>query len=102
MTIPPFESGFMLAALLFVLGLVGVLIRRDILFVLLSIEIMLNACALAFVVAGRRAGQSDGQVMVLFVITVAAAEVAVGLGLALRMWRTFHTLDIRAITRMRG
>jgi NADH-quinone oxidoreductase subunit K len=102
MTAPPFESGFMLAALLFVLGLVGVLIRRDILFVLLSIEIMLNACALAFVVAGRQAGQPDGQVMVLFVITVAAAEVAVGLGLALRMWRTFHTLDTRAIMRMKG
>jgi NADH-quinone oxidoreductase subunit K len=98
----PFEAGLILAGLLFVLGLTGVLIRRNILFILLSIEIMLNACSLAFVVAGRRVHQPDGQVMVVFIITLAAAEVAVGLGLALHMWRTFGTLDTHAVTRMRG
>ena len=76
----PVESGLICAAILFVLGLVGILVRRNILFILLSIEIMLNAAGLAFIVAGSKWNQPDGQVMYFFILTMAAAEVAVGLG----------------------
>ena len=76
----PMEHGLVLAAVLFGLGLTGVLVRRNIIFVLLSLEIMLNAAALAFVVAGAHWGQPDGQVMFFFILAMAAAEVAVGTG----------------------
>jgi NADH-quinone oxidoreductase subunit K len=82
-----------LAAILFVIGLVGVLARRNLLFVLMSIEIMLNAGGLALVAAGARWGTADGQVMLLFVLAAAAAEVAVGLALVLRIHRREKTLD---------
>jgi len=98
----PVESGFILAAVLFVLGLMGVLVRRNIIFVLLSIEIMLNAAGLAFIVAGSQLNQPDGQVMYFFILTMAAAEVAVGLGLVLQMYRRFKTLDTDSASQMRG
>lgn len=98
----PLEHGLILAAILFALGLVGVLVRRNLVFVLLSLEIMLNAAGLAFVVAGSRWGQADGQVMFVFVLTMAAAEVAVGLALVLQIYRHFHTLDGDAASTMRG
>lgn len=94
MTPIPLEHGLILAALLFALGLVGLLVRRNVLFVLLSIEIMLNAAGLAFVVAGARWQAPDGQVMFLFLLAVAAAEVAVGLALVLGLRRRFGTLDV--------
>ena len=84
------------------LGLTGVLVRRNIIFMLLSLEIMLNAAGLAFVVAGSRWGQPDGQVMFLFILTMAAAEVSVGLALVLQLYRGFKTLDADAASRMRG
>ena len=102
MTTIPMENGLVLAVVLFALGLVGVLVRRNIIFLLLSIEIMLNASGLAFVVAGSRWNQPDGQVMFLFILTTAAAEVAVGLALALRLGRRFKTLDVDAASKMRG
>ena len=71
------------AGVLFVLGLAGVIVRRNLLFILLCVEIMLNAAGLAFMVAGARWGQPDGQVMFIFLLTMAAAEVAVGLALIL-------------------
>ena len=83
MTAIPYEHGLALAAILFALGLIGLLARRNIIFVLLSIEVMLNAAGLAFVVAGSRWGQADGQVMFIFILTMAAAEVSVGLALVL-------------------
>ena len=98
----PFEFGLGLAVVLFALGLVGVLVRRNIVFILLSIEIMLNACGLAFVVVGSYLNQPDGQVMFFFILTMAAAEVAVGLGLAMQMYQKFKTLDTNAANRMRG
>jgi NADH-quinone oxidoreductase subunit K len=99
----PNESGMLLAAILFAIGLIGVLIRRNLLFILLSIEVMLNACALAFVAADSHVQRRpDGQVMVFFIMAMAAAEVAVALALVLHLWRTAHTLDTRAIMRMRG
>jgi NADH-quinone oxidoreductase subunit K len=96
------EYGLALAGILFVLGLVGVLVRRNIVFILLSIEIMLNAAGLAFVVAGSRWGQPDGQVMFIFILTMAAAEIAVGLALVLQLTQRFHTLDMDAASKMRG
>ncbi len=96
------DYGLFLATILFALGLLGVLLRRNVLFMLLSIEIMLNAAGLAFVVAGARWAQPDGQVMFLFVLAMAAAEVAVGLALVLQLLRHFGTLDVDAASRMRG
>ena len=98
----PMEYGLALAGILFALGLVGVLVRRNIIFILLSIEIMLNAAGLAFVVAGTRWSQPDGQVMFIFILTMAAAEVAVGLALVLQLAQSFRTLDIDAAGKMRG
>jgi NADH-quinone oxidoreductase subunit K len=98
----PMEHGFILAAILFVLGLVGVLSRRNIVFMLMSIEIMLNAVGLAFVVAGARWGQVDGQIMFIFILTMAAAEVSVGLALVLQFYHAFRTLDADAASTMKG
>jgi NADH-quinone oxidoreductase subunit K len=98
----PMEHGLILAAVLFVLGMAGVLMRRNIIFMLLSIEIMLNAAGLAFVVAGSRWGQPDGQIMFIFILTMAAAEVSVGLALAIRFYHKFKTLDTDTANRMRG
>ncbi len=98
----PMEAGLLIAGILFVLGLLGVLVRRDIIFILLSIEIMLNAAGLAFVVAGARWQQPDGQIMFLFILTMAASEVSVGLALVLQLYHKFHTLDTDAASRMRG
>jgi NADH-quinone oxidoreductase subunit K len=98
----PLEQGLLLAAVLFALGLVGVLVRRNLIFVLMSIEIMLNAAGLAFVVAGARWQQPDGQIMFLFILAMAAAEVSVGLALVLQLSRQFETLDADRTSRMRG
>ena len=98
----PLAHGLILAAVLFLLGLVGVLVRRNVLFMLLSIEIMLNAAGLAFVVAGSRWGQADGQVLFLFILTMAAAEVSIGLALVLRVYRHFRSLDADLISKLRG
>ena len=102
MTSVPMEHGLILAGLLFVLGLAGVLMRRNIVFILMSIEIMLNAAGLAFVIAGARWGQPDGQVMFIFILTMAAAEVSVGLALLLQFYHKFKTLDADAARTMRG
>jgi NADH-quinone oxidoreductase subunit K len=80
----------------------GLLVRRNVLFMLVSVEIMLNAAGLAFVVAGSRWGQADGQVMFMFILAMAAAEVAVGLALILQMSQQLKTLDIDAASSMRG
>ncbi len=98
----PMQHGLILAAVLFVLGLIGVLVRRNIVFMLMSVEVMLNAVGLAFVVAGARWGQVDGQIMFIFILTMAAAEVSVGLALVLQMYHSFRTLDADAASRMKG
>ena len=98
----PLEHGLLLATLLFSLGLIGVMVRRNLLFVLMSLEIMLNAAAMAFVLVGARWGQPDGQVMFILILTVAAAEVAVGLGLLLQLHHRFRSLDIDQVSRLRG
>jgi NADH-quinone oxidoreductase subunit K len=96
------EHGLLLAAALFAVGVVGVLVRRNIIYMLLSIEIMLNAAGLAFVVAGARWQQPDGQVMFLLILAMAAAEVSVGLALVLQLYHRFRTLDADAASRMHG
>lgn len=98
----PIEHGLIVAAILFCLGLIGVLTRRNVVFVLMSLEVMLNASGLAFIVAGSRWGQADGQVMFLMILTLAAAEVAVGLGLIIQLYRRFHTVDINVLSQMKG
>ncbi len=96
------EFGLLLAGVLFVLGLIGLLVRRNIIFMLMSVEIMLNAAGLAFVVAGARWGQADGQVMFMLILTMAAAEVSVGLALVLQMYHRFQGLDADRLSAMRG
>jgi NADH-quinone oxidoreductase subunit K len=98
----PLEHGLIVAAILFVLGFAGVMVRRNILFVLISIEIMMNAAAMAFVVAGSRWLQPDGQIMFIMILTLAAAEASIGLAIVLRLHRQYHSLDIDAASEMRG
>ena len=102
MELVPMRDGFILAAALFALGLIGVLVRRNVIFILMSIEVMLNAAGLAFVVAGARWGQPDRQVVFLFILAMAAAEVSVGLALVLELHRQYKSLDTDAISRMKG
>ena len=102
MTPIPFRDALMLAGVLFSLGLAGVLVRRNLIFLLMSVEIMLNAAGLAFVAAGARWGQPDGQVMFMFILTMAAAEVSVGLALVLRALPHPQILDADAASEMRG
>jgi NADH-quinone oxidoreductase subunit K len=102
MTPIPMKYGLILAAVLFSLGLIGVIVRRNIIFILISIEILLNAAGLAFVVAGSRWGQPDGQVMFIFILTMAAAEVSVGLALVLQFYHLFKTLDADAAKKLKG
>ncbi|MHB0870131.1 MAG: NADH-quinone oxidoreductase subunit NuoK [Chloroflexota bacterium] len=98
----PMEHGLILAGLLFALGLTGLLARRNVIFTLLSLEVMLNASGLAFVVAGSRWQQPDGQVMFIFILAMAAAEVSVGLALLLRLYHDLRTLDADSASNMRG
>jgi NADH-quinone oxidoreductase subunit K len=98
----PVEHGLMLAAVLFALGLVGVLARRNLLFILLSLEVMLNSAGLAFVVAGSHWQQPDGQILFLFILTVAAAEVSIGLALVLLFQRRHQSLNVDDASGMRG
>ena len=96
------EQGLLLAAVLFCIGLVGLLARRNIIFMLMSVEIMLNAAGLAFVVGGSAWGQADGQVMFIFILTMAAAEVSVGLALIIQMFKKFKSLDTNLADTMNG
>jgi NADH-quinone oxidoreductase subunit K len=101
MTDIPYQHGLALAAVIFGLGLVTVLVRRNILFMLLGVELILNAAGLAFVAAGSRWHAADGQVMFLFILAVAAAEVAVALALVIRAFHAYKTLDADAISVLR-
>jgi NADH-quinone oxidoreductase subunit K len=98
----PLEHVLLLAAILFVMGFAGVLVRRNIIFMLISVEVMLNAAGVAFVAAGSRWGQADGQIMFLLILTMAAAEVSVGLALILHLFWQHKTLDADTASEMRG
>lgn len=92
----------LLAAILFVLGLIGLVTRRNVIFTLMSIEVMLNAAGLAFVAAGARWGQPDGQIMFLFILSMAAAEVSVGLALVVRLHRLSKSVDVDSASTLKG
>ena len=91
-----------LSAVLFTIGTAGVLLRRNVITMLLSIEVMLNAVNLAFIAFGYFLGSSDGQIIVFFVITVAAAEATVGLALVIALFRHVETLNPDALRQLRG
>lgn len=98
----PLNHVLLVSSLLFCVGMLGLMMRRNIIFILMSLEVMLNASALAFIAAGAHWGQPDGQIMFMLILSVAAAEVAVGLGLVLQVQRRFKTLDMDNANRMRG
>ena len=87
------EYYLILSAILFATGTVGVFLRRNVITMLLSIEVMLNAVNLTFIAFGRSIGSADGQVIMFFVVTVAAAEAAVGLALVIALFRHRETLN---------
>jgi NADH-quinone oxidoreductase subunit K len=90
-----------LSAALFAIGVAGVVVRRNVIVMFMSIELMLNAVNLAFVALGRGFGSADGQVIVFFVITVAAAEAAVGLAIMLAIFRSRETVNSDELNLMR-
>jgi len=98
----PMEHGLVVAAVLFALGVVTLLVRRNLIFMLMAVEIMLNAAGLAFVVAGARWSQPDGQVMFIFILTMAAAEVAIALALILQFYWRHGSLDVDLAAKMKG
>ncbi len=98
----PLSHILMLASILFVIGFVGVIVRKNTLFMLMSLEVMLNAVGVAFIGAGSAWQQADGQVMFILILTLAAAEVAVGLALLIQMQRRFKSLDIDLLSKLKG
>ncbi len=97
----PYSWVMALSAAIFVIGVAGVLIRRNILVMFMSIELMLNAVNLAFIALARRMGSMDGQVIVFFVMTVAAAEAAVGLAIIISIFRNRETVNADELNLMR-
>jgi NADH-quinone oxidoreductase subunit K len=91
-----------LSAILFTIGVVGVLIRKNPIVIFMCIELMLNAVNLVFIAFSRIYGQSDGQIFAFFVMTVAAAEVAVGLGIIVAIFRQRHSIDVDEVSEMKG
>jgi NADH-quinone oxidoreductase subunit K len=98
---PSLEHYLVLSGVLFCIGTVGVFVRRNVITILLSIEIMLNAVNLTFVAAGQFLGTVDGQIIVFFVMTVAAAEAAVGLAIVIALFRERATLTPEAFTSLK-
>ena len=97
----PLNWYLILAATLFLLGMLGFFLKRNVISLLLSVEIMLNAVNLTFVAVGRYLGTVDGQIIVFFVMTVAAAEAAVGLALVIALFRHRETLNPDAFTALK-
>jgi NADH-quinone oxidoreductase subunit K len=97
----PIGHYLVLSGLLFAIGTAGVFLRKNLITLLLSIEIMLNAVNLAFVAFGRQLGTNDGQIITFFVMTVAAAEAAVGLALVIALFRYRESLNPEAFTSLK-
>jgi NADH-quinone oxidoreductase subunit K len=91
-----------LSAMLFVLGMIGVLMRRNVIVILMSIELMLNAVNVTFIAFSRYSENVNGQAMVFFVMTIAAAEAAVGLALAVTVFKKFREVNIRFFEHLKG
>ena len=98
----PMTRGLILAGIIFAIGLCGVMVRRNFLFMLMSLEIMMSAAALAFVVAGSRWVNPDGQVMFILILTLAAAEAAIGLAILLQFYHRRGHLDVDTANEMKG
>ena len=96
------QHAVLLSLVLFALGTLGVFLRKNVITVLMSIELMLNGANLAFVAFSRAAGTLDGQVLVFFVMVVAAAEASVGLAIVIALHRHKDTLDVDAFNVMKG
>ena len=97
----PVEIQILFAGILFLLGLIGLLVRRNMIFMLMSIEIMFNSAGLVFIIAGNHWKQPDGQVMFIFILAVTAVEVAIGLALLLQVYHHFKTLDADSINKLK-
>ncbi|WOH39026.1 NADH-quinone oxidoreductase subunit NuoK [Thalassotalea fonticola] len=98
----PLMHAFILAGILFVIGFIGVIARRNTLFMLMSLEVMLNSVGIAFIAAGSAWQEADGQIMFILILTLAAAEVAVGLALLIRLHQQRLSLDIDELNEMKG
>jgi NADH-quinone oxidoreductase subunit K len=98
----PVEYYIALSAILFTIGALGVLVRRNAIVIFMSVELILNSANLAFVAFARLYNQLNGQVFVFFVMTVAAAEVAVGLALMVAIFRTKHSIDVDQMSALKG
>ncbi len=98
----PIENFVLLSAVLFIMGVLGVLVRRNAIMIFMSVELMLNSANLALVAFARQWGDVGGQLMVFFVITVAAAEVAIGLALIVAIFKSKQTTDIDELNTMQG
>ena len=98
----PIDFYLVLATLVFTCGVVGVMFRRNLIMVLMSIELMLNSVNLVFVAASRSLNNVDGQIMVFFIITVAACEAAVGLAMVIALYRKYGTIDTNFLRMLRG
>jgi NADH-quinone oxidoreductase subunit K len=98
---PSLNEYLILSAVLFTIGTAGVFVRRNLITILLSIEIMLNAVNLSFVAFGRAAGTIEGQIIVFFVMTVAAAEAAVGLAIVIALFRHRESLNPDTFTNLK-
>ena len=102
MDMVPADYYLALSAILFALGILGVLLRRNALVVFMSLELMFNAANLAFITFARMYGSVSGQVVVFFVMTVAAAEVAIGLALMVEIFRNKHSIDLDQMNSLKG
>lgn len=98
----PVEHYYVLATIVFMFGVIGVLLRRNLIMVLLSIELMLNAANIVFVAASQSVQNLSGQVMVFFVMTVAACEAAVGLAMVIAIFRKYGTIETSFLRVLRG
>ena len=98
---PPLAWYLGLSAVLFAIGVLGVVVRRNVIVIFMAIELMLNAVNLSFVALARSTGSMDGQVIVFFVMTVAAAEAAVGLAIILSMFRNRETTNVDELATLR-
>ena len=92
----------LLATMLFVIGIVGVLIRRNAIIIFMSIELMLNAVNLLLIAFSSYRSEPNGQIFVFFIMAVAAAEVAVGLAIIVMIYRNIRTIDIGLLNKLRG
>lgn len=91
-----------LSAVLFMMGFLGVLLRRNVLVVMMCIELMLNAVNLSFIAFSKFSGRIDGQIIVFFVMTIAAAEAAVGLAIIVSIFKRYREVNIRFFEHLKG